>query len=531
MKKILWLVCAGSFLVSCDQQKRPEKAISVTYDSSYQSAVFTDGAREEKIKQTFDVVDKIFRDYADSNHLPGVAYGIVVDGKLIYKGNIGYTDIEKKIPVTSSSLFRIASMSKSFTSMAILKLRDEGQLNLDDPAYLYIPELKNLKYPTVDAPHITIRHLMTHGAGFPEDNPWGDRQLADTDKDLLELIAKQLSFSNAPGISFEYSNLGFALQGMIITNVTGMPYQDYIRKNIFEPLGMKTTTYEYGEVAPDKLAHGYRWLNNTWNEEELLHDTKEGSWGAMGAMISSIDEFANYMALHLSAWPANNAADNGPVKRSSVREMHHPWRWNGFNPNYKFPNGRTCAVTAAYCYGLGWLKDCEGKTYIAHSGGLPGFGSQWRIMPDYGIGIVSFANRTYSPMGFVNLQVLDTIIKLAGLKPMELPASGILEKRKNDLIKVLPAWSNAEQSGIFAENFFPDYPIDTLKKYAKEVYDRAGKIISVGPVKPENQLRGSFILTGEKSDIEIYFTLSPENPPLIQEYRIRELSKEKKTVQ
>lgn len=528
MKKIFFILFAGSCIFSCKQKTSGVAIEQAKYDSSYQSAVFTDVSREEKIKQTFEVVDKIFRDYADSNHLPGVAYGLVVDGKLLYKGSIGYTDVEKKIPVTSSSLFRIASMSKSFATMAILKLRDEGKLNLDDPAYLYIPALRNLKYPTLDAPQITIRHLMTHGAGFPEDNPWGDRQLADTDKELLALIEKQLSFSNPPGIAYEYSNLGFALQGMIISKVSGMPYQDYIRKNIFEPLGMNTTTYEYADVAPEKLAHGYRWLNNKWNEEVLLHDTKEGSWGAMGAMISSIDEFANYMGFHLSAWPPNNALDNGPIKRSSVREMHHPWRWNNFNPNYKFPDGRTCAITAAYCYGLGWMKDCEGKTYIAHSGGLPGFGSQWRIMPDYGIGIVSFANRTYSPMGFVNLKVLDTIIKIAGLQPRQLPASKILEQRKNELVKILPDWNNAENSEIFAENFFPDYPIDTLKKEARELYVKAGKILSIKTMKAENQLRGSFIMEGEYTDIEIYFTLSPENPALIQEYHIRELPKGKK---
>lgn len=532
MKKLFIFFATFSVLlsciafISCNQSKPSETASAVNFSADYQPAGFTDAGRMEKIMQAFPAIDKIFNDYADSNHLPGVAYGLVVDGKLVYKGNIGYTDIDKKIPVTSSSLFRIASMSKSFACMAILKLRDEGKLSLDDPAYKYIPELKNLKYPTADAPHITIRHLMTHGAGFPEDNPWGDRQLADTDKDLLELIGKQLSFSNPPGIAFEYSNLGFALQGKIITVVSGMQYQEYIKKNILEPLGMKTSTYEYGDVAPDKLAHGYRWLNNKWNQEELLHDTKDGSWGAMGAMISSIDEFGNYMAFHLAAWPPNNAEDDGPIKRSSVREMHHPWRWTGFNPNFKYPSGRACAITAAYCYGLGWAKDCEGRTYIAHSGGLPGFGSQWRIMPDYGIGIVSFANRTYSPMGFVNMQVLDTLIKIAGLQPMQLPASKILEQRKNDLMKVLHEWNNAEKSGIFAENFFPDYPIDSLKKEARELFTKAGKIISVKEVKPENQLRGSFIIEGEKTNIEIYFTLSPENPPLIQEYHIREVPKQ-----
>lgn len=524
--KFLFALLIACILFSCNQTKLSDRIAETVFDTAYQSATFTDAGRMEKIMQAFPVIDKIFQDYAYSNHLPGVAYGLVVDGKLVYKGNIGYTDIDKKIPVTSSSLFRIASMSKSFACMAILKLRDEGKLSLDDPAYLYIPELKNLKYPTADAPHITIRHLMTHGAGFPEDNPWGDRQLADTDKDLLELISKQLSFSNPPGIAFEYSNLGFALQGKIITVISGMQYQEYIKKNILEPLGMKTTTYEYADVASDKLAHGYRWLNEKWNEEELLHDTKDGSWGAMGAMISSIDEFANYMTLHLSAWPPNNAKDDGPIKRSSVREMHHPWRWNGFNPNYKYPDGRSCAITTAYCYGLGWLKDCEGRTYIAHSGGLPGFGSQWRIMPDFGIGIVSFANRTYSPMGFVNMKILDTLIKIAGLQPMQLPPSKILEQRKYDLMKMLPDWNNAEQSRIFAENFFSDYPIDSLKKEAKLLFAKAGNIISVNSVKPENLLRGSFIIEGEKINIEVYFTLSPENPPMIQEYHIREIPKQ-----
>jgi CubicO group peptidase (beta-lactamase class C family) len=518
-------IIALGFFHSCKQRQIvPAQAVS-SFDTSYMPAVFSDTGRMEKIRMAFPVIDSIYKKHAIENHFPAISFGIVVDGKLVYKNSYGYTDIEKKIPAASSSLFRIASMSKSFTCMAILKLRDEGMLDLDDPAYLYIPELKNLKYPTADAPQITIRHLMTHGAGFPEDNPWGDRQLADRDKDLMEFIGKQISFSNPPGIAYEYSNLGFALQGKIITKVSGMRFQDYIKKNILEPLGMKATTYEYGDIVPDKLAHGYRWLNEKWNEEELLHDTPDGSWGAMGAMISSIDEFGAYMAFHLAAWPPNNAKDDGPLKRSSVREMHHPWRINAFNPNFKFPDGRACATTTAYCFGLGWMKDCDGKTYISHSGGLPGFGSQWRIMPDYGIGVVAFANRTYAPMGTANLRALDTLIKIAGLQPRQLKPSKILEQRKNELMKILPGWDNAMQSGIFAENFFKDYPIDSLKKQAKDLFSRAGKIISIKEMKPENLLRGNFIIEGTKINMEVYFTLSPENPALIQEYNIKEQAK------
>jgi len=516
---ILYVIVApgiGSF----GQQK-------VLFDNSYKAAVFTDPERMDKIKKTFPIIDSIYERLARDNHFPGIAFGLVVDGKLVHTGNYGYTDIEKKIPVTSSSLFRIASMSKSFTAMAILKLRDEGKLNLDDPAYKYIPELKNLKYPTADAPPITIRHLLTHGAGFPEDNPWGDRQLADSDKEFMEFIKKQIIFSNPPGVAYEYSNLGFALLGKIITKVSGKRYQDYIRENIWKPLGMKTSEWEYGNIAADKLAHGYRWLNEKWNEETLLHDTPDGSWGAMGSMISSIEEFGNYMALHLSAWPPRNTPDNGPVKRSSVREMHHPWRVMGFNPNYKFPGGRTCGIATAYCYGLAWIRDCDGRVYVDHSGGLPGFGSQWRIMPGYGIGVVAFANRTYAGMSAANFQALDTIIKIAGLQPLQLPPSLILEQRKNQLVDLLPGWDNAEQSGIFAENFFPDNPIDSLRKVSKDLFEKAGRIIAIKEMKPENQLRGSFVIEGENSDILVYFTLSPENPPLIQEFRQRAIPKKK----
>ncbi len=520
MKTVLFLISITGCLFNTVLRAQ------VLYDATYKPAVFEDADRLEKIKKAFPAIDSIYRKIATANHFPGLAFGIVADGRLVHTGNFGFTDIEKKTPVSSASLFRIASMSKSFTAMAILKLRDDGKLNLDDPAYKFIPELKNLKYPTADSPPLTVRHLLTHGAGFPEDNPWGDRQLSDTDKELMDFIRGQIIFSNPPGIDYEYSNLGFALLGKIITNVSGQRYQDYIRNNIWKPLGMNTTEWEYSNVAANKLAHGYRWLNDKWNEEVLLHDTPDGSWGAMGSMISSVNEFANYMAFHLSAWPPGNDRETGPIKRSSVREMHHPWRYNGFNAGYKYPDGRVCPIVSAYAYGLGWTRDCEGRTYIAHSGGLPGFGSQWRIMPEYGIGVVAFANRTYAGVGGANLQVLDTIIKIAGLKPAALPASRILEERKAQLIKILPGWENAERSGIFAENFFPDYPIDSLKKRAREIFDKAGKITSVKEMKPENQLRGSFLMIGEKADIQVYFTLSPENPPLIQEYGIRIVPKQ-----
>ena len=107
----------------------------------------------------------------------------------------------------------------------------------------------------------------------------------------------------------------------------------------------------------------------------------------MGGMITSIDMFSKYVALHENAWPARDDPENFPIKRSSLREMHQPAFFIGLNPNTIFPSGKKMATTSSYSYGLSWAIDAETKKSIGHSGGLPGFGSNWRFLPDYGIGV------------------------------------------------------------------------------------------------------------------------------------------------
>lgn len=489
----------------------------------YQPPVFEDGAhRVEKIKATQAVADALYKEYAAKNNFPGFVWAVVADGKAVYTGSTGYTNVDKKLAASSSSAFRIASMTKSFTALAIMQLRDAGKLRLDDAASAYIPEMKSIKYLTSDAPVITVRHLLTHAAGFPEDNPWGDRQLADTDEELLQLVKTDISFSAVPGLVYEYSNLGFALLGRIVTNVSGQPYQQYITEKILKPLDMNNTYWEYKKVPDAKLAHGYRWQNGTWLEEALLAD---GSYGAMGGLITTIDDFVKYMELHMTAWPPRDGKESFVLKRSSLREMQTTGMFSALNTGFRFPTGRPCAISSSYAFGLGIVKDCEGKTWIGHSGGLPGFGSNWRFFSEYGIGVVCFANVTYAPTSVVNLAVLDTIVKLATLKPRVLPASPILKQRTAEIVKLLPHWNGAEGSGIFAENFFPDNPVDSLKKLSADLFQKAGKIMNVKEIVPENALRGTFVMEGEKSNITVFFTLTPERTPLIQQLVMREAKK------
>jgi hypothetical protein len=119
------------------------------------------------------------------------------------------------------------------------------------------------------------------------------------------------------------------------------------------------------------------------------------------------------------------------------------------------------------------------------------------------------------------MQVLDTLVRLAHLKPRSVVAPPILEQRKTELVALLPGWDKAEASGIFAVNFFLDYFVGALKNEAEGVFERAGKIVRVGEMRAENNLRGSFIMEGEKGNIEVRFTLTPQTPALIQEYHIR----------
>lgn len=483
---------------------------------------FDEPDRMNKIRTILPKVDSIFRAAALKNNYPGLAYGVVVDGKLFHSGNYGYTDIKNKIPVTEKSMFRIASMSKSVTAMAILHLAESGKLHLDDPVEKYIPEMKEQIYLSTDAPKITVRHCLIHGAGFPEDNPWGDRQLQDADHELEALLKKKISFSTVPDFTYEYSNLGYALLGKIITVVSKVQYQQYIKQHILVPLGMKGTDWEYGKIDTRLLALGYRWLDGHHVEEALLHDNPNGSWGAMGAMISSVDEFSKYMVLHLSAWPPRSGNETGPVQRNQIREMQKPWNFAGFNPNYRYADGRICSTASAYGYGLRWTRDCDDKTYVGHSGGLPGFGSNWVIMPEFGIGVVSLANRTYAGTSNINMQVMDAIVKGAGLKPRAFNISKILQQRQDELLALMPDWKNAEKSGIFAENFFPDFILAKLREQNQELFSKIGKIKKVHHIVPENNLRGTFTIEGTNGSMEVYFTLSPENPALIQELRMWE---------
>lgn len=492
----------------------PDLSSAPVFSESYRPPVFENQNRPANIIESLSGSHHHYLEALERHHLPGLAYGLVMDDSLVFFGGYGKSNLESGAEVTEHTLFRIASMSKSFTAMAILKLRDEGKLSLSDPVSSYIPEFSKLKYLTSDAPPIRIFNLLTMTAGFPEDNPWGDRFLDISDEELMKQVEKGISFSTVPSLHYEYSNLGYGLLGQIITRVTGLPYQEYITQNILHPLGMTHSYYEYEEAPADALALGYRLENNTWHAEPLLHD---GAFGAMGGLITSISDFAKYVSFHLSSWPPRSDPETGPVKRSTLREMH-----SMYNPRYYVDPERfgepSDPVIRAYGFGLVAMKDQQGIVEVGHNGGLPGFGSSYMFYPEHGLGIMAFSNLTYvgGTVRSANYKVIKDLIAKGLFKSRKLPVSEILEIRKEQIKELLLSWDPKLEDEIVASNLYLDISREKRMQECRELLKKLGRIRGSGPMIPENQLRGNFLLLGEEKNLRVYFTLSPESDARIQ---------------
>ena len=487
-------------------------------------ARFADRDRLAKLSAAFPEVDRLMRDFAERSRVPGIAYAIIVDGRIAHRGTVGIRDVASRAPVDSASVFRIASMTKSFTAVGILQLRDAGRLSLDDPAERYVPELASLRYPTADAPRITIRHLLTHSAGFPEDNPWGDQQLAATNDEMAAMMRGGIPFSNAPGMAYEYSNYGFAILGRIIANVSGMPYPRYIEERVLKPLGMTVTTLEAAHVPASRLAHGYRRQDDAWLEEAQLPD---GAFGSMGGMLTSIDDLARWVAFMLDAWPPRDGAESGPLRRSSLREMQQIQRYSGATAVRDAAAGTVTLNAGGYGYGLRVAQTCLFRTSVSHTGGLPGFGSLMRWLPEHGVGIVALGNLTYTSWTNPAEQALQILARTGAVVPREPQAAPVLLERRDQVTRLVNRWNDALADSIAAMNLFRDESKDRRRAAIDRVRMAAGDgCRNEGELVAENALRGRWRMRCGTGDLRVSITLAPTEPAKVQFLEVVPLARE-----
>lgn len=481
-------------------------------DEAHPTPRFAQADRKERLAAAFPEIERYFVSRVASDHLPGLAFGIVIDGELAYGKGLGLRDVAASAPADLDTAFRIASMTKSFTALSILKLRDEGRLSLEDPVARHVKELAGLPYPTRDTAPLTLRQLLTHSEGFPEDNPWGDRQLAVGDDVLARWMSAGIPFATPPGTAYEYSNYGFAILGQVVTRVSGLRYRDYVEQNILRPLGMTSTRWDATAVPAGHLAKGYQWKDSAWKEEPLLAD---GAFGAMGGLITTGHDLARYVSFLLSAWPPRDDADTGPVRRSSVREMQQNGRAIPLSVTRPTPDGPLRAVSGHYGFGLGFSQTCDTRLVVSHSGGLPGFGSIMRMLPEQGVAVFAMANRTYAPAGALAREATEILGRTGALLPRELPASPALVSARGSIAALLESWDDAAATALAADNFLLDRPRAERREEMARLHESHGRCRPAA-IEPENWLRGRFREECEHGWIDVDFTMAPTMPPRLQ---------------
>lgn len=497
-------------------------------------ARFADATRASRLAEAFPEIDRRMREFLARERVPGAAWGIVVDGRVVHLGVGGLRDVAAGEPVREDSVFRIASMTKSFTAMAILQLRDAGKLSLDDPVERHVPQMAGWRYPTSDSPRLTIRHLLTHAEGFPEDNPWGDQQLSLSEHEFDALLAKGVAFSNAPGLAYEYSNTGYAILGRVVAQVSGLPYPRYVEEHILKPLGMTATTFDPEAVAASRRTEGYRLEDDTWRLEPQLGD---GAFGAMGGLLTSIADLGRFVALFLDAYPARDDADAGPLSRASLREMQQAWRARpitvtpaaspdgsvtgprGIEPRLSPPIQLNAA---AYGYGLRISQTCEFSHVVAHSGGLPGFGSQMRWLPEYGVGLLGLGNLTYTGWGVALDSALDVLRRTGALQArVPTPSPALLHARR-EVNGLLREWDDERAKMLAAMNLFLDRSLERRRNEFSTLGETLGDCRERdGFFTLENALRGEWILDCERGAALASVTLAPTLPPRVQHLELR----------
>lgn len=437
----------------------------------------------------------LFEKYRADSQVPGTVYGVVQDGRLVLVEGLGVRDTVSGRPVDADTRFRIASMSKAFTALAILHLHDQGKLRLDAPAARYVPQLKRWRLPTADSRAITVRDLLHHTAGFVTDDPWGDRQQVITAPEFSAVIASGMDFANAPGVRNEYSNYGYALLGRIVSNVSGKRYQDYIRDTIMRPLGMSSTGYDIAKSPPAERAVGYSRVGGEWVREP---DMRDGAFGAMGGVETTANDYAKWIAFLLSAWPASDEPDNGPIRRATVRSMvalASPMR----AVNRAAEHGPPCRQSFAYGAGLRIIDDCDLGRVITHGGGYPGYGSNMILLPDAGVGAFVFNNRTYTGLGRANFQALLTLRRAGAIPDRPQPVSAGLT-RAYDAAK--QAWADGNLARVpLANNVAMDESLTRRAAALADLKGRAGACSMAEPVVPLSAMEGTFAWSCERGTV------------------------------
>jgi CubicO group peptidase (beta-lactamase class C family) len=320
--------------------------------------------------------------------IPGAAAGIVAGDRLEWSQGLGFADLESRRPADVRTLFRVASITKTFTGAAIMQLRDAGRLSLDDPISRHIPEFARAHAKRGGLDQVTLRRLLTHHSGLVSEAPfryWDTLDFPPFERILASLPKVEVVLD--PDTQFKYSNLAFALLGEVIARTGKTPYAEYVAGNLLRPLGLASTTFELTPELGRRFATGYDADPYSDSPVRANHHPI-GGLAAAGGLYSSVEDLAKWVSFQLSAYRATGdggaagpgtAPSTGTIlSPATIREMHRP---QILEPDWRAG------------YGLPWRSTRSGdRIYVNHGGGLPGHRTTVHFDPAHGIGFIFLTN-------------------------------------------------------------------------------------------------------------------------------------------
>ena len=323
--------------------------------------------------------------------IAGSSFYLVRNGRVVAADHLGDQDAEARVPVDERTLYHWASITKTLTGIAIMQLRDRGLLSLDDPIIRYVPELRAVHNPYGDVGTITLRHLMSHSAGFRGGTwPYRDKEWQPFEPPAWEQLAAMLPYTEIlfrPGSRFSYSNPGIVYLGQVIERLSGEDYEVYVDKNILKPLGMHSSYFD--RTPPHLLRHrSHSYYIRDGKRSAAPFDADTGVTVSNGGLNAPMPDMAKYLAFLLGD-SARTGEYHLILKRSSLEEMWRPQISAGDD----YTQGRMAPTTQS---GLSFFVDQgKGVRLVGHNGDQNGFRAYLSFCPDQRAGtLLAFNTET-----------------------------------------------------------------------------------------------------------------------------------------
>jgi hypothetical protein len=296
--------------------------------------------------------------------------------------------------------------------------------------------------------------------------------------------------------------------------VTGERHQDLVRRRVLDPLGLSSTVWTAGDLPPEQVATGYRPAGDSYTAEVPLADG--GYFSALGGLYSSVRDLVRWSGVFLDAEPPRDEPERAPVSRATLREMSRAR--SAFPPGVEWPSlaEPPGIVAGGYGYGLMIWHDRDGRRHVGHPGGLPGWGTLMRWVPELGLSVILLANVTYAQCEWPVRRALELVAREAALPRRSIRRDPGLLAARDAVDGLIASWDDDVAATLFAGNVDLDRPLAERREELAGLGKRHGALVREGDIEAEDALRGRWRLRGERGHVELAITLAPTVPPLVQ---------------